>query len=661
MGQSASSLDVNSGTLNQNTTLVLFTRKQVIDYFLQKCMAKLTALEIKALTTKLNITNLKDASVISHSDLAFLLGILHDKLKDNDLLNPKFGYVVKILYKSFKVLSKFPFLQDYHSENSGLTLKDLILASFFHSGRYKKTLGSEYDYLKLVFISLSYASSSDDEEAPIKEKLTPETKSAIEKPMVAEEYVPGDLENYVIEVVQGANDEEYNTAHRIKWPTMNQIQSFDEIDVEELVINSHDLVQLFTFFLIIISVPKKKHSLMQQQVINSITKQWDSFEESAISLVRYIDVDLNIGNLKSSSVSYQDFKKGIDNSFDKLFQTGFNSMFKNGLFSSVQTENEPDPGPSDPVKPFNNNNAYPQKKGRQFPKFEESKLVNQASLSLISNCLENIGSDVNISTNNLVKLYRGSESGFSIRSLELKIFKWQAPTLFLVGGKRLKPKTIQNNKRYQQFIQEYPRYFRTSEESKRNWQNDNDYITYAVLVKQPWRASNKRNFGDENTVIISLSPRLDYYKSITNSLKGELIYFNNLGLGLGFGNDQPINKNNIKKYLPGDVSLTVEANLEFAVFRHIANISSNASSYFQKSQQKQVSKEDFEDRFMITDLEVWGVGSTQELEEQRKQWEWEEKQAEARQSVNLKTMNEDRAFLEMVGLVGNNNASGGSV
>ncbi|KAK7677404.1 hypothetical protein QCA50_019620 [Cerrena zonata] len=422
--------------------------------------------------------------------------------------------------------------------------------------------------------------------------------------MVAEEYVPGDLENYVIEVVQGAKDEEYNTAHRIKWSTMNQVQSFDEVDVEELVINSHDLVQLFTFFLIIISVPKKKHSLMQQQVINSITKQWDSFEESAISLVRYIDVDLNIGNLKSSSVSYQDFKKGIDNSFDKLFQTGFNSMFKNGLFSSVQTENDSDSGSSDPVKPFNNNNTYPQKKG--------------------------------------------SESGFSIRSLELKIFKWQAPTLFLVGGKRLKPKTIQNNKRYQQFIQEYPRYFRTSEESKRNWQNDNDYITYAVLVKQPWRASNKRNFGDENTVIISLSPRLDYYKSITNSLKGELIYFNNLGLGLGFGNDQPINKNNIKKYLPGDVSLTVEANLEFAVFRHIANISSNASSYFQKSQQKQVSKEDFEDRFMITDLEVWGVGSTQELEEQRKQWEWEEKQAEARQSVNLNTMNEDRAFLEML-------------
>ena len=32
---------------------------------------------------------------------------------------------------------------------------------------------------------------------------------------------------------------------------------------------------------------------------------------------------------------------------------------------------------------------------------------------------------------------------------------------------------------------------------------------------------------------------------------------------------------------------------------------------------------------MITYLEVWGIGSTKELEEQRKQWEWEEKQAQA--------------------------------
>ena len=74
----------------------------------------------------------------------------------------------------------------------------------------------------------------------------------------------------------------------------------------------------------------------------------------------------------------------------------------------------------------------------------------------------------------------------------------------------------------------------------------------------------------------------------------------------------------------------------------------------------QGSSQDYEDRFLITDLEVWGVGSSKELEEQKKQWDWEKKQAEARQSVNLRSMGEDRALLEMVGLVGNH-GSGGSV
>lgn len=63
---------------------------------------------------------------------------------------------------------------------------------------------------------------------------------------------------------------------------------------------------------------------------------------------------------------------------------------------------------------------------------------------------------------------------------------------------------------------------------------------------------------------------------------------------------------------------------------------------------------------MITDIEVWGVGSNKELDEQRKQWEWEEKQAKARQSVNLRNTGEERAFLEMAGLVGNH-GSGGSI
>ncbi|KAM9923335.1 hypothetical protein OXX80_011582 [Metschnikowia pulcherrima] len=131
-------------------------------------------------------------------------------------------------------------------------------------------------------------------------------------------------------------------------------------------------------------------------------------------------------------------------------------------------------------------------------------------------------------------------------------------------------------------------------------------------------------------------------------------------MGIGFGNEQPVNKNNTRRHLPGSVSLTIEANLEFGIFRHIVNAGANTPRFFETSSQDTVRDQDYEDRFMITDLEVWGVGSTKELDEQRKQWEWEEKQAQARQGVNLRNLGEERAFLEMAGLVGNQ-GSGGSV
>ena len=110
------------------------------------------------------------------------------------------------------------------------------------------------------------------------------------------------------------------------------------------------------------------------------------------------------------------------------------------------------------------------------------------------------------------------------------------------------------------------------------------------------------------------------------------------------------------------VSLTIEANLEFAVFRHLVNLSSSNDKFFHNSQQSHISHEDYEDRFTISTIEVWGLlVSGKELEEQKKQWEWEEKQAEARQNVNIRNLGEERAFLEMAGLVGNHGAAGGSM
>lgn len=289
--------------------------------------------------------------------------------------------------------------------------------------------------------------------------------------------------------------------------------------------------------------------------------------------------------------------------------------------------------------------------------FEYSTVVSENSLPYICSIVNNF-SDQFISKKNLVKLYSASDSGFSIRTIEQKIFKWKSPTIFFVGGKRINSDTMTNDKLYIEFDSQYPRFFKNSK--LKEWQG-NDTIVYAILVTEPWKNSNKVNFGDENTIIFQIRPFFDIYKSNSSTvLQNKLVYFNTLGCGIGFGNDQPINKNGVKKFSPGSVSLTIEENLRFAFFRHLSTPMANTNKYFQNSKQEALGGEDFENRFLIMNLEVWGIGSTLELDDQRRQWEWENKQAENRQNVNLKNLGEERAFLEMAGLVGQA-GSGGSV
>lgn len=265
--------------------------------------------------------------------------------------------------------------------------------------------------------------------------------------------------------------------------------------------------------------------------------------------------------------------------------------------------------------------------------FPSSRLLNLGNLLLVSLFVEACA-PVTVSPFNVIPLYNGSQSGFSVRSLETKIFKWQAPTILLVSGRRVR----RTNKRYDEFDEEFPRYFRGSESEK-----PDETITYAVFVNSPWQHSNKKNFGDAYTAIACLSPFFETFKAKAP----ESVYFNNVGMGLGFGNDQPINKSAFRRYQPGSVSLTIEQNLEFAVFRHVDG-GLHTPDYFQKS-----LRGNYEDRFVIKGLEVWGVGSDEQLRDQKSQWKWEEEQANARQSVNVRGMGEERAFLEMAGLVGN--------
>lgn len=604
MGQSASA--------GSYQNLELFTKRQIKQLFYTRCILVFQPLDIECLTRKLKLEKYSPETKITRLQLKSLLQF-DDLIDSNSHLNSQ----IDDLYEMFKVLGNFPFYEDYYISEDELLAKHLIIAMTLLSCRYKKFC-QNLDYLKMLFIALAFDAIPSNQGAEKDENI------------------------YSVEVTSSSEPEDTieTKCLKINWSSFELISKFANIDISELFILGDKVKKLITFSIIIDNI---RLSAANNQELNELLVKWDQIDKHSNAILRYIDININLTKLSNTEIKFIEFSDAFKSFFKDIFINNFKYLFNSRLLN------------------FRVPGSQKDDTNTKKNLFKESRIIDQATLAYLCTTINNTSTNERISRQNLVKLFTGSESGFSIRSIEQSIFKWRAPTVFIVRGKRLKSKTITSNKRYLEFDSEYPRFFKSLEVSLKSWQNANDTIMYAVLVCEPWKNSNKHNFGDENSIIYSLGPRFDYFESVHSpALDGKLIYFNSLGLGIGFGNDQPINKHGVKKYLPGDVSLTIEANLEFAFFRHLASPSSNTTSYFHKSNQQQVKSEDFEDRFIITDLEVWGIGSMKELDEQRRQWEWENKQAETRQSVNLRNLGEERAFLEMVGLVGNH-GSGGSV
>lgn len=511
-------------------------------------------------------------------------------LLSDHALDGKFKHAVELLYEGCKRLGDYPFESN---PSEVLSTDSLISCIVLFTKKYTRFI--DIDYSVLCFMLLA------------REKEHTE-KSVLDEKLIGE-YDVFPLE--VTELFSVENSPELVVPH-INWN--KSYNHFNTIEMGKYQINAEDLLHLITLFLVL---------------SNEIEQDWNSYEYYALALLKNFNINLTKTTVAKYNVTYSEYTDFIMNFLPK-----FNDNFKS-LFSRFG------PNRGKFVNP-----KVKEEITKKRNTFKGSKLVNGAFVAIASLIFTNVQID-SISPSSLIKLYSGSESGFSLRSLELKIFKWLAPTLVVVSGKRLKRSV--SNKRYEMFESLYPRYFRNY--NLQNWQQEGEKITYLVYVNSPWKMSNKTNFGDRSNVIVCLLPKIDYYLA----RRDELIYFNNLGFGLGFGNSQPILKNSLKKLLPGNVSLTIDPNLEFSVFRHLVS-TADALTYFAGSN---IVNEDFEDRFTITDLEVWGVGTDKELAEQLKSWEWENKQAEARKSVNLKSMDEDRAFLEMVGLVGGH--GGGSM
>ncbi|KAL5630965.1 hypothetical protein BROUX41_000837 [Berkeleyomyces rouxiae] len=250
-------------------------------------------------------------------------------------------------------------------------------------------------------------------------------------------------------------------------------------------------------------------------------------------------------------------------------------------------------------------------------------------------------------------LYAGSNDGFSMGSFQSKVFNWRAPTILLVRGTRLADTA--------QSVQEAS--FAASISSRRFRPGSRgDRLTFGVYVGTPWRHTHKDCFGESDTVLFQLEPVHDVFPA--SKVNADYVTFTKApgtSQALAFGSPHPkpsqSNQWRSGQLNPlGAVSLRLDASLEFGVFHHDYTGKGGA---FQNSVTRRF---DFQDRFEVESLEVWGCGGDDEAKTQAERWAWEEREAEARRRINLGTgdIEADRALLEMAGLVGANR-SGGSM
>lgn len=565
MGLSTSTIATNPG---------MVTRTELIGKFRQDL--------VRNDKLRIFLTVDKDKQWITEHEFAEYLRLLSK-------VNPR---ILKLLYSATSILGGFPFL----AKSEQLSRPELWIACQIHCGDHG--LFDLQEYAKLVFQSFALASNLTDD---IKQSLEKTIQEPNEKN--APECIESDEKDVSAIISRERGESTYKLPENARW------ESYLE-PLEKQVMRASDMLLLTTLFLIVSA----------NEPLDKLNAQvWNTYEQYAMLLVRYVDVQINAKNINDCWINQDQFI-----SLQHFFGLVLKKLFK-PLILKVQAK-------ADSVIDCTIRHALT----------EETTLVNNSSFAYMSHALSGI---IDVNYDNMIKLYCGAESGFSIRSLEMKIFKWRAPTIFIIEGKRISEKAQKSNKRYINFAERFPYKLST-----KDWQKNGETICYAVVMRSPWTVSNKSNFGDSATTIVSLSPRFDVYKA----KRSANVYFNTLGMGIGFGNDQPVIKNSVKKYIAGGVSLTLDSTLEFGVFRHLLG----SNSFFETSN---ILHEDFEDRLIITDVEVWGVGTSKELQEQKRQWAWEKKVAEERQSVNIRNMGEERAFLEMAGVIGNHGSNGGSV
>lgn len=530
-----------------------------------------------------------------------------------------------VIFQMVSYLGAFPFLQDAPAV---LELSQMVMVIVIMTERYKRVLArGSADRTKLIFKSLAVY---DRKASEVGTSLPPEgvkgdasSKAANGGGFAVD--LPGEDEDFE------DDDDLVLTAYELL-DIKEAVKQGSAPEFHGAIIPTDNFRKLV--MLLLLAAPLEAQESLSQYSNRVTGAELERLRSTAeCILLSFVDVETSTG------IKYRHFKTIIPVLFPNLFSS-FNALFEHFLFSTnldFSKHKVPDAKAQQELA---------QHKLAQPLLSDKGDILNDHMLSQISLFLP--GSSL---FRRVRRLYSGNEAGFSMGSIESRVFNWRAPTILLVSGTLLSETPTGGQETA--FADTLPtKRFRNGSKSTR--------VTYGVYIREPWKHTHKECFGDSETVLFQLSPVHDVFPAST--INTDYVAFTKPPGNqpcLSFGSPHPKPSKSSRRdthYSLGAVSLLLNDSFEFGVFNH--DYTSRGGAFHTSITRKY----DFQDRFEIDQLEVWGCGGDDEAKAQADRWAWEEREAESRRKINLGSgdIEADRALLEMAGLIGANR-SGGSM
>ncbi len=544
-----------------------------------------------------------------------------------------------VIYQMTTYLGAFPFPS---LAPSILTIEAMLKVVVIMTERYGRILKrGKTDRNKLLFRSLAVF---DRRMSSVNEKPSPEALSDLREEDAAVEESPEKVSRSHIagfSIDEPANDEEEEDDDELALAALESLDAIEvfkydqraDTKIHHAQIPADNFKKLIMLLLVIAPLDAQENLSSHAQQLTEA--RLENLRQVADCILWSFTPEQNGG------VFYHSFNTIVSASLPYMFD-GLNPLFEHFLFSKnidlSRRRKSSSSVPSSPTVP----QPTKMQLGPLLPK--EGEILNLNVLSQLSFFLKG-----NSIFRQLRLLYAGGDAGFSIGSIEQKVLNWRAPSILLVAGTRLP--SIPQGSQERAFAEALPpKRFPDGASGK----SSSGRVVFGAYLDVPWKQTHKEAIGGTRMLLFQLEPIHEVFRAST--ISKDYLTFTRSGISFGSppAPSKPISGLSSHVAL-GPVSLMLNESLEYGVFTH----DSTGGGSFHQSRSR---KHDWQDRFEVESLEVWGCGGDEEAQGQRAAWAFEAREADARKNLRLgKDIEADRALLEMAGLVGNHNASGGSM